>query len=73
VPDAVTEKEVLFPSQTVVFEGCEVTAGAAFMVIVAAFEVAAGEQAPLTMHLYWYPFKPAAAPVIDNVEVVTFE
>jgi hypothetical protein len=47
--------------------------GAVFIVRVAALEEAAGEQVPLTIQRYIYPFRPADAPVIVSVEVVTFE
>ena len=53
VPLTPTEKAVLLPLHADTFDGCEVIAGAEFTDRVAALEVAAGEQAPLTTQRYW--------------------
>jgi hypothetical protein len=53
VPLALMEKAVVDPAQTEVLEGFEVIEGAEFTVRVAVFEVAGGEQVPLTTQRYW--------------------
>jgi hypothetical protein len=52
VPVAVTLNEVLAFSQMVLLAGLPVTAGAVLMFNVAAAEVAAGVQVPLTTQRY---------------------
>ena len=64
---------MLFPEQTEILVGCDETVGAELTVNVAVLDVAEGEQVPLIIQRYWYPFKPEVAPVMVIVVVNTPE
>ena len=69
MPVAVTEKLVLWPGHFSLAIGSTLTTGATSTVKVAAAEVAAGEQVPLTIQRYCLPSSPVTLEIF-KVDVV---